>query len=77
MVLLVSTNLRSWLHEDAEVNINPTKCVALVVIGIQVIGNDTAVAFAGSQGNFKSNALPPIIIKKLQSSARILADGCE
>ncbi|WP_128912179.1 class II fumarate hydratase [Granulicella sibirica] len=57
--------------------VNPTQCEAIVMICIQVIGNDTAVAFAGSQGNFELNAMRPIIIKNFLHSARILADGCE
>ncbi len=39
-------------------------------------GNDTAVAFAGSQGNFELNAMRPVIINNFLHSARILADGC-
>jgi fumarate hydratase class II len=57
--------------------INPTQCEAIVMIAIQVIGNDTAVAFAGSQGNFELNTMRPLIIKNFLHSARILADGCE
>ena len=57
--------------------VNPTQCEAIVMICIQVIGNDTAVAFAGSQGNFELNAMRPIIINNFLYSARILADGCE
>jgi fumarate hydratase class II len=57
--------------------INPTQCEAVVMIAIQVIGNDTAVAFAGSQGNFELNTMRPLIIKNFLHSARILADGCE
>ncbi|MGO6883392.1 class II fumarate hydratase [Rhizobium ruizarguesonis] len=57
--------------------VNPTQCEALIMISIQVLGNDTAVAFAGSQGNFELNAMRPIIIKNFLHSARILADGCE
>jgi fumarate hydratase class II len=47
------------------------------MICIQVIGDDAAVAFAGSQGNFELNAMRPIIINNVLHSARILADGCE
>ena len=47
------------------------------VICIQVIGEDTCVAVAGSQGNFELNAMRPIIINNFLHSARILADGCE
>jgi fumarate hydratase class II len=57
--------------------VNPTQCEAIIMIAIQVIGNDTAVAFAGSQGNFELNAMRPIIIHNFLHSARILGDGCE
>jgi fumarate hydratase class II len=57
--------------------VNPTQCEAIVMITIQVIGDDTAIAFAGSQGNFELNAMRPIIINNFLHSARILADGCE
>jgi fumarate hydratase, class II len=56
--------------------VNPTQCEAMVMIAIQVMGNDPAVAFAGSQGNFELNAMRPIIINNFLHSARILADGC-
>jgi len=57
--------------------VNPTQCEAMVMICIQVIGDDCAVAFAGSQGNFELNAMRPILINNFLHSARILADGCE
>jgi fumarate hydratase class II len=57
--------------------VNPTQCEAIVMIAIQVIGDDTAVAFAGSQDNFELNAMRPIIINNILHSATILADGCE
>ena len=57
--------------------VNPTQCEAIVMICIQVIGEDTAVAFAGSQGNFELNTMRPIIINNVLHSARILADGME
>ncbi len=57
--------------------VNPTQCEAIVMIAIQVIGDDTAVAFAGSQGNFELNAMRPIIINNFLHSARNLADGCD
>ncbi len=57
--------------------VNPTQCEAMVMIAIQVIGDDAAVAFAGSQGNFELNAMRPIIINNFLHSARILGDGCE
>jgi len=42
-----------------------------------VIGEDNAVAFAGTQGNFELNTMRPIIINNFLHSARILGDGCE
>ncbi|MCF4127497.1 class II fumarate hydratase [Methylobacterium sp. SyP6R] len=56
--------------------VNPTQCEAMVMIAIQVLGNDAAVAFAGSQGNFELNAMRPVIISNVLHSIRILADGC-
>ncbi len=47
------------------------------MIAIQVLGEDTAIAFAGSQDNFELNAMRPIIINNFLHSATILADGCE
>ena len=57
--------------------VNPTQCEAIVMIAIQVLGDDSAIAFAGSQGNFELNAMRPIIINNFLHSARILGDGCE
>ncbi|MET1756638.1 class II fumarate hydratase [Novosphingobium sp. RD2P27] len=57
--------------------VNPTQCEAIMMIAIQVIGNDTAVAFAGSQGNFELNVMRPVIINNVLHSIRILADGCD
>ncbi len=56
---------------------NPTQCEAIEMIAVQVIGDDTAVAVAGSQGNFELNAMRPIIINNVLHSATVLADGCE
>ena len=47
------------------------------MVCIQVIGEDNAVAFAGSQGNFELNAMRPIIINNFLHSARVLGDACE
>jgi len=57
--------------------VNPTQCEAIVMICIQVIAEDTAVAFGGSQGNFELNAMRPIIINNFLHSATILADGSD
>jgi fumarate hydratase class II len=57
--------------------VNPTQEEAMVMVCIQVLGDDNAVAFAGSQGNFELNAMRPIIINNVLHSARILGDDCE
>ena len=57
--------------------VNPTQCEAVVMVCIQVIGEDNAVGFAGSQGNFELNAMRPIIINNFLHSARVLGDACE
>jgi fumarate hydratase class II len=57
--------------------VNPTQCEAMVMVCIQVIGEDNAVAFAGSGGNFELNAMRPIIINAFLHSARVLGDACD
>src|SRR6516165_9201617 len=57
--------------------VNPTQQEAMVMVCIQVIGEDNAVAFAGSQGNFELNAMRPIVINNFLHSARILGDACQ
>jgi fumarate hydratase, class II len=57
--------------------VNPTQCEAIVMISIQVLGDDAAIAFSGSQGNFELNAMRPVIINNFLHSARILGDGIE
>lgn len=57
--------------------VNPTQAEAMVMICIQVMGNDNVVGFAGSQGNFELNAMRPIIIENVLHSSVILGDGCE
>jgi fumarate hydratase class II len=57
--------------------VNPTQCEAMVMVAIQVIGNDTAVAFGGSQGHFELNTMRPLVIGNFMHSTRILADACE
>ena len=56
--------------------VNPTQCEAMVMVCIQVLADDSAVAFAGSQGNFELNAMRPVIISNFLHSATILADAC-
>src|SRR5262245_697069 len=57
--------------------VNPTQCEAMVMVCIQVIGEDNAVAFASSQGNFELHALRRIIINNFLHSARVLGDACD
>jgi fumarate hydratase class II len=55
--------------------VNPTQEEAMVMVCIQVIGEDNAVAFAGSQGNFELNTMRPIIANNVLHMARILGDA--
>jgi fumarate hydratase class II len=55
--------------------INPTQCEALTMVAVQVFGNDHAVAFAGSQGNFQLNVFKPVMLHNLLDSAGLLADA--
>ena len=55
--------------------INPTQCEALCMVCSQVIGNDAAVTFAASQGNFQLNVYKPIIIANFLNSAKLIADS--
>ncbi|APR76011.1 Fumarate hydratase class II [Minicystis rosea] len=57
--------------------VNPTQCEAMVMVCIQVIGEDNAVAIAGSQGNFELNAMRPIVINAFLHAARVLGDACD
>ena len=56
--------------------INPTQCEALTMVAVQVFGNDHAVAFAGSQGNFQLNVYKPVMLHNVLTSVELLADGC-
>jgi fumarate hydratase, class II len=56
--------------------INPTQCEALTMVAVQVFGNDHAVAFAGSQGNFQLNVYKPVILHNVLTSIELLRDGC-
>src|SRR5436853_2539615 len=55
--------------------INPTQCEALTMVAVQVFGNDHAVAFAGSQGNFQLNVYKPVILHNVLESIRLLAEA--
>ncbi len=56
--------------------VNPTQSEAMTMVAVQVFGNDAAINFAGSQGNFELNVFKPVIIYNFLQSARLLADTC-
>jgi fumarate hydratase class II len=56
--------------------VNPTQCEAMTMVCVQVMGNDAAIAFAGSQGNFELNVFKPVMIHNLLHSIRLLTDAC-
>ena len=53
--------------------VNPVVCESVRQVGAQVIGNDAAVAFAGSQGDFELNVMLPVMARNLLESIRLLA----
>ncbi|MCC7040096.1 MAG: class II fumarate hydratase [Burkholderiales bacterium] len=55
--------------------INPTQCEALTMVAVQVFGNDAAVAFAGTQGNFQLNVFKPVMLHNVLESIELLADA--
>jgi fumarate hydratase, class II len=55
--------------------VNPTQAEAMTMVCVQVIGNETIVAFAGSQGHFELNVFKPVIANAALQSIRLLADG--
>jgi fumarate hydratase class II len=57
--------------------VNPTQAEALTMVVAQVYGNDAAIAFAASQGNFELNVYKPVMIHNLLESIELLADGAE
>jgi fumarate hydratase class II len=56
--------------------VNPTQSEAMTMICCQVMGNDAAIGFAGSQGNFELNVFKPVIIHNFLHSVRLLSDAC-
>ena len=56
--------------------VNPTQAEAMTMVCVQVMGNDTAVTIADSQGNFELNVFKPVIIHNLLHSANLLKDTC-
>lgn len=57
--------------------VNPTQCEALTMVAVQVLGNDAAIGFAGSQGNFELNVFKPVLIFNLLHSILIMKDSIE
>jgi len=55
--------------------VNPTQCEAVTMVAVQVMGNDTAVGLAASQGNFQLNVFMPVLIYNFLQSARLLSDS--
>ena len=55
--------------------VNPTQCEAVTMVAVQVMGNDTTVGFAASQGNFELNVFMPVIIYNVLQSIELLSDS--
>ncbi len=55
--------------------VNPTQCEAVTMVAVQVIGNDTAIGMAASQGNFELNVFMPVIIYNFTQSVRLLSEA--
>ena len=55
--------------------VNPTQCEALTMVCAQVMGNNTTVSFAGSQGHFELNVYKPVIAANVLQSIRLLGDA--
>ncbi|MDX6694940.1 MAG: fumarate hydratase, class [Blastocatellia bacterium] len=56
--------------------VNPTQSEAMTMVSVQVFGNDAAIGFAGSQGNFELNVFKPVMIHNLLHSIRLIHDAC-
>jgi fumarate hydratase, class II len=56
--------------------VNPTQSEAMTMVAVQVMGNDAAIGFAGSQGNFELNVFNPVMVHNLLHSIRLLKDAC-
>src|SRR5216684_2232584 len=56
--------------------VNPTQSEAMTMVAVQVMGNDAAITFAGSQGNFELNVFKPVMIHNFLHSIRLLHDAC-
>jgi len=56
--------------------VNPTQCEALTMVAAQVIGNDTTISFAGTQGHFELNVFKPVMAANFLQSARLIGEAC-
>jgi len=56
--------------------VNPTQAEALTMVCAQIMGNDTTISFAGSNGHFELNTFKPVMINALMQSATLIADAC-
>ena len=57
--------------------VNPTQCEAMTMVAVQVHGNNAAISFAGSQGNFELNVFKPVMIYNFLHSTTLLTDACK
>ena len=57
--------------------VNPTQTEALTMVCAQIMGNDTTISVAGSNGHFELNVFKPVMINALLQSARLIADACK
>ena len=57
--------------------VNPTQCEAMIMVCIQVLGNDAAIGIAGSRGNLELNVCKPVLIFNFCNSVDLLTDACE
>ena len=56
--------------------VNPTQNEAMTMVCAQVLGNDTTISFAGTQGNFELNVFKPVMAYNFLQSAQLLGDAC-
>lgn len=57
--------------------VNPTQCEAMTMVCVQVMGHDTTIGLAASQGNFQLNVFMPVMIYDFLESVNLLADACD
>jgi len=57
--------------------VNPTQCEAMIMVAVQVLGNDVAVTSAGARGNLELNVCKPVLIHNFCNSVDLLTDACD